>query len=81
MWHHSPSEKGIAIGSGAVEAVCKTLVARHLKCSAMRRRKVQGPAVQTIHAPIKSGQFNWTQTALVAPDPDTPSTSSDPLKT
>ncbi len=57
MWRHSLRERGIAISSNVVDSFCKNLDAQHLKCSAMRWRKTQRPAVQTIRAPIKSGPF------------------------
>ncbi len=67
---HAPQE-GIAIGSGVVEAACKTLVTQRLKRSGMRWKIVSGQAVLSFHPLIKSGRFDRTWATLigVAPTP------------
>ena len=47
MRYHALKEEGVAIGSGVVEAACKTLVVQRLKRSGMRWRIVGGQAVLT----------------------------------
>ena len=65
MRYHALKEEGIAIGSGVVEAACKTLVAQRLKRSGMRWRIAGGQAVLTFRALIKSGLFNQAWAALM----------------
>ena len=65
MRYHALKEEGIAIGSGVVEAACKTLVAQRLKRSGMRWRIVGGQAVLTFRALIKSGLFEHAWAALM----------------
>ena len=50
--HHLP------IGSGVVEAVCKTLVTQRLKCSGMRWRPDGGQAILTLRALVQSERFD-----------------------
>ena len=71
MRHHALKEEGIAIGSGVVEAACKTLVTQRLKRSGMRWKIVRGQAVLSFHPLIKSGRFDRTWATLigVAPTP------------
>ena len=54
--HHLP------IGSGVVEAACKTLVSQRLKCSGMRWRHDGGQAILTLRALVQSERFDpaWT---------------------
>lgn len=54
--------KGWPIGSGVVEAVCKTLVTQRLKCSGMRWDYQGGQAILTFRALNHSGLFKraWT---------------------
>ena len=66
MRYHDLKEEGIAIGSGVVEAACKTLVVQRLKRSGMRWRIVGGQAVLTFRALIKSGLFDQAWAALMA---------------
>ncbi len=65
MRYHALKEEGIAIGSGVVEAACKTLVAQRLKRSGMRWRIDGGQAVLTFRALIKSGLFDRAWDALM----------------
>ena len=58
MRYHALKEEGIAIGSGVVEAACKTLVTQRMKRSGMRWRITGGQAVLTFRALIKSGHFD-----------------------
>ena len=66
MRYHALKEEGVAIGSGVVEAACKTLVVQRLKRSGMRWRIVGGQAVLTFRALIKSGLFDQAWAALMA---------------
>jgi len=47
----------LPIGSGIVEAACKTLVTQRMKCSGMRWRPVGGQAILTLRSQIQSGRF------------------------
>ena len=60
-------EMNLPIGSGPVEAACKTLVTQRLKRSGMRWRHSGGQAVLTFRALAQSNQFDraW---ALLARD-------------
>jgi len=49
--------KGYPIGSGVVEATCKTLVTQRLKRSGMRWRHEGGQAILTLRALCQSGRF------------------------
>lgn len=49
--------RGLPIGSGVVEAACKTLVSQRLKCSGMRWGHAGGQAVLTFRALAQSGRF------------------------
>ena len=46
------------IGSGIVEAACKTLVTQRMKRSGMRWRHEGGQAILTFRSLIQSGRFN-----------------------
>ena len=65
MRYHPFKEKGIAIGSGVLEAANKTLVTQPMKSSGMRWRIPGGQAVLTFRAPIKSGIFDRAWAALM----------------
>ena len=65
MRYRALKEEGVAIGSGVVEAACKTLVVQRLKRSGMRWRIVGGQAVLTFRALIKSGLFDQAWAALM----------------
>jgi len=51
-------EANLAIGSGVVEAACKTLVSQRLKRSGMRWAMLGGQAILTFRSLIKSKRFN-----------------------
>lgn len=51
-------EKNLPIGSGMVEATCKTLVQQRLKCSGMRWDKEGGQAILNIRSWLQSDCFN-----------------------
>ena len=50
-------EDGFPIGSGVVEAACKTLVTQRLKRSGMRWSNVGGLAILTFRSLLQSGRF------------------------
>ena len=52
----------LPIGSGVVEAACKSLVSQRLKCSGMRWRHDGGQAILTLRALVQSERFDsaWT---------------------
>lgn len=50
--------QGLPIGSGVVEAACKTLVAQRMKRSGMRWRHDGGQAILTLRGLIQSGRFD-----------------------
>lgn len=52
------ARRNLPIGSGMVEAACKTLVAQRLKRSGMRWRPKGGQAILTLRALEQSGRFN-----------------------
>lgn len=56
----------LTIGSGVVEAACKTLVTQRLKRSGMRWRQPGGQAALTLRALVRSGQFELAWTKLAA---------------
>ena len=47
----------LPIGSGVVEAACKTLVTQRLKRSGMRWREAGGQAILTLRSLVQSGRF------------------------
>jgi hypothetical protein len=59
--HHMPyahlRAQNLPIGSGVVEAACKTLVSQRLKRSGMRWRTVGGQAILTFRALCQSERF------------------------
>ncbi len=71
MRYRNLSDRGVAIGSGVVEAANKTLVTQRMKRSGMRWRIAGGQAVLTVRALIKSGRFDRAWNALMS-DADTP---------
>jgi hypothetical protein len=52
------AERGLPIGSGVVEAACKTLVAQRMKRSGMRWRDAGGQAILTLRGLIQSNRFD-----------------------
>ncbi len=50
--------QNLPIGSGVVEAACKTLVTERMKRSGMRWRLIGGQAILTFRALAQSGRFN-----------------------
>lgn len=50
--------QGLPIGSGVVEAACKTLVTQRLKRSGMRWRHAGGQAILTLRALVQSERFD-----------------------
>ena len=55
----------LPIGSGVVEAACKTLVAQRMKCSGMRWLQSGGQAILTLRSLIQSDRWDrgWTMLA------------------
>lgn len=58
--------QGIPIGSGVVEAACKTLVAQRLKCSGMRWGADGGQAILTVRGWTQSERFDSAWARLAA---------------
>lgn len=52
------TDQALPIGSGIIEAACKTLVTQRLKCSGMRWRHEGGQAILTFRALIQSDRFD-----------------------
>ena len=51
------AQRGLPIGSGVVEAACKTLVTERMKRSGMRWREAGGQAILTLRGWMQSGRF------------------------
>ena len=62
MRYADAKAKSLPIGSGVVEATCKTLVTERLKRSGMRWRHDGGQAILTLRALVQSERFDpaWT---------------------
>jgi len=60
------AEAGLPIGSGIVEAACKTLVGERLKQSGMRWREAGGQAILTLRGLIQSDRFDIAWPLLAA---------------
>lgn len=58
MRYADTQARHLPIGSGVVEAACKTLVTQRLKRSGMRWRRVGGQAVLTLRALLQSSRFD-----------------------
>jgi hypothetical protein len=58
MWYAHALDKNIPIGSGPVEAACKTLVSQRLKRSGMRWTNKGGQAILSFRSLIKSERFD-----------------------
>lgn len=52
------TDQALPIGSGIIEAACKTLVTQRLKCSGMRWRHQGGQAILTFRALVQSDRFD-----------------------
>ena len=57
MGYTQAKSQNLPIGSGVVEAACKTLVTQRMKCSGMRWRHAGGQAILTLRAHIQSNRF------------------------
>ena len=66
MRYASFARRNMPIGSGIVEAACKTLVTQRLKRSGMRWRHAGGQAILTLRAFEQSGRFDRAWQALRA---------------
>jgi hypothetical protein len=58
MWYAYALDKNLPIGSGPVEATCKTLVSQRLKRSGMRWTNKGGQAILSFRSLIKSERFD-----------------------
>ncbi len=66
MRYTSFARRRMPIGSGIVEAACKTLVTQRLKRSGMRWRHPGGQAILTLLALEQSGRFDRAWKILAA---------------
>jgi hypothetical protein len=66
MRYASFARRNMPIGSGIVEAACKTLVTQRLKRSGMRWRHAGGQAILTLRAFEQSGRFDRAWQMLAA---------------
>lgn len=57
MRYAEMTDRGLPIGSGVVEAACKTLVTQRMKRSGMRWRTDGGQAILTLRALVQSERF------------------------
>ena len=57
MDYAGAAQRGLPIGSGVMEAACKTLVTERLKRSGMRWREEGGQAILTLRGWAQSGRF------------------------
>ncbi len=57
MGYAQAKAQNLPIGSGVVEAACKTLVTQRMKCSGMRWRHAGGQAILTLRSQIQSNRF------------------------
>lgn len=67
MRYRQFAARGLPIGSGAVEAACKTLVTQRMKLSGMRWRKDGGQAILTVRGWTQSGDRFDRAWAMLAP--------------
>ena len=58
MQYATVQAAGLPIGSGVVEAACKTLVTQRLKRSGMRWRQAGGQAILTLRSLVQSERFD-----------------------
>ena len=63
MDYASATQRGLPIGSGVIEATCKTLATQRMKRSGMRWRHAGGQAILTLRALVQSNRFDqaWYQ--------------------
>ena len=66
MGYAEAAQRGLPIGSGVVEAACKTLVTERLKRSGMRWREAGGQAILTLRGWAQSGRFEAAWELLAA---------------
>ncbi len=66
MRYAAMAAQGIPIGSGVVEAACKTLVAQRLKCSGMRWGPDGGQAILTVRGWTQSERFDSAWAIMAA---------------
>lgn len=66
MRYQAIAARKLPIGSGIVEAACKTLVTQRLKRSGMRWRPLGGQATLTLRALVLSNQFDLAWPMLAA---------------
>ena len=65
MRYKQMADSGLPIGSGIVEAACKTLVTQRLKRSGMRWRNPGGQAVLSLRSLIQSDRFDIAWSLLL----------------
>lgn len=66
MDYAGAAQRGLPIGSGVVEAACKTLVTERMKRSGMRWREDGGQAILTLRGWAQSGRFATAWSLLSA---------------
>lgn len=66
MGYAQAKAQNLPIGSGLVEAACKTLVTQRMKCSGMRWRHAGGQAILTLRSQIQSNRFEQAWELLSA---------------
>ena len=66
MRYFEHKEFGLAVGSGPVEAACKTLVAQRMKQSGMRWGKDGGQGILTLRGWTQSERFDHAWALLAA---------------
>ncbi|MFQ5668780.1 MAG: hypothetical protein ACE5I7_20465 [Candidatus Binatia bacterium] len=67
MRYAETKAQNLPIGSGVVEAACKTLATQRLKRSGMRWRHAGGQAILTLRALAQSGRFDQAWALLSSP--------------
>lgn len=67
MGYADAKARGLPIGSGVVEAACKTLVTERLKLSGMRSGVRGGQATLTLRSLVQSRRFDPESTGLSGP--------------
>ena len=82
MGYAQAKAQNLPIGSGVVEAACKTVVSARLKCSGVRWRNPGGQAILTVRAHIQSNRFDsgWALLSDTYKVPITMSTNVVPLR-